>query len=208
MTHNLHRAGTPESLADDFVLLFMTAHGFNDEGSAAQLKRCLEVCIENGAIKIGDAKTGAHLTGNTTPAQVVAALEDRSVPHGVFDDSAKLVAALKQLKTEDIGMSAIVSGLKNKVVQCCKEAELTPHTINESLGRWGRVELLPDDDVLALHTMCGHGMITVSLIEEVAAQVKAGKLTPEEGAEKLYRPCGCGVFNTHRAADLLRAMCA
>ena len=56
--------------------------------------------------------------------------------------------------------------------------------------------------------MCGHGMVTVGLIEAVIADVKAGGCTPEEGAERLFQPCMCGIFNPFRAARLLRETAA
>ena len=61
---------------------------------------------------------------------------------------------------------------------------------------------------MQLQSMCGHGMVAVGLIEDTVAKVKAGKLTPEQGAERLFQPCMCGIFNTDRAAKLLAAMAA
>jgi hypothetical protein len=33
-------------------------------------------------------------------------------------------------------------------------------------------------------------------------------MTPEQGAERLFKPCMCGIFNADRAARLLNAMAA
>ncbi|MBL7211984.1 MAG: hypothetical protein ISS61_06370 [Desulfobacteraceae bacterium] len=57
---------------------------------------------------------------------------------------------------------------------------------------------------MQFNTMCGHGMVTTGLIEEVIADVKGDRCSPEEGAERLFHPCMCGIFNPHRAAKLLR----
>jgi hypothetical protein len=46
------------------------------------------------------------------------------------------------------------------------------------------------------------------LIEKIAEEAKAGRLSPEEGAEALFKPCMCGIFNPYRAARLLRTMAA
>ena len=43
-------------------------------------------------------------------------------------------------------------------------------------------------------------------IEEVVADVKNDRCTSEEGAERLFEPCMCGIFNPYGAAKLLRAM--
>jgi hypothetical protein len=110
-------------------------------------------------------------------------VEDRAVVHAVFKDKDSLIKILAALKEADLGMSVVVSGLFDHVGQCCRQVGLEKHTINQSLGRWGRTDKLPAQDILQLNTMCGHGMVTVSLIEEVIAHVKAGECTPEEGAD-------------------------
>ena len=91
------------------------------------------------------------------------------------------------------------------MTECCHQAGLTPHTIVQSLGVMGRTDLLPEDEnVTKLATMCGHGMISFNLILDLAEKVRAGKLTPEAAAEKMAKPCICGVFNPKRAAEILR----
>ena len=133
-------------------------------------------------------------------------VEDRAVVHAVFNDLEKVTAALKELKAAGLGLSVVVSGLFDKVNDCCKKAGVTPHTVNNTLGRWGRTDRLPPQDVLELNTMCGHGMVTVKLIEDTAAKVKNGEMTAEQGAERMFKPCMCGIFNADRAAGLIKAM--
>ena len=205
MTHTLHRTGSPESLSRDYVLLFMPSKDINHVGSGPKLRRMLEICLENGAIRIGDCRLGnQYYQGGVD--KLLAHVEDRAVVHGVFNAPDKVVAALKQLKAEDLGLSVVVSGLFDQVRECCGKSGLTPHTVNNTLGRWGQTDRLPPQDVLELNTMCGHGMVTVKLIEDTAAKVKSGEMTPEQGAERLFKPCMCGIFNADRAARLLTAM--
>lgn len=205
MTHTLHRTGSPESLSRDYVLLFMPSKDINHVGSGPKLRRMLEICLENGAIRIGDCRLGnQYYQGGVD--KLLAHVEDRAVVHGVFNAPDKVVAALKQLKAEDLGLSVVVSGLFDKVRECCGKSGLTPHTVNNTLGRWGQTDRLPPQDVLELNTMCGHGMVTVKLIEDTAAKVKSGEMTPEQGAERLFKPCMCGIFNADRAARLLTVM--
>jgi len=205
MTHTLHRTGSPESLSRDYVLLFMPSKDINHVGSGPKLRRMLEICLENGAIRIGDCRLGnQYYQGGVD--KLLAHVEDRAVVHGVFNAPDKVVAALKQLKAEDLGLSVVVSGLFDQVRECCGKSGLTPHTVNNTLGRWGQTDRLPPQDVLELNTMCGHGMVTVKLIEDTAAKVKSGEMTPEQGAERLFKPCMCGIFNADRAARLLNAM--
>jgi len=205
MTHTLHRTGNPESLSRDYVLLFMPSKDINHVGSGPKLRRMLEVSLENGAIRIGDCRLGnEYYQGGVD--KLLEHVEDRAVVHAVFNDPDKVVAALKQLKAEDLGLSVVVSGLFDKVRECCKQAGVTPHTVNNTLGRWGRTDRLPPSDVIELNTMCGHGMVTVKLIEDTAAKVKRGEMTAEQGAERLFKPCMCGIFNADRAVRLLNAM--
>lgn len=205
MTHTLHRTGSPESLSRDYVLLFMPSKDINHVGSGPKLRRMLEICLENGAIRIGDCRLGnQYYQGGVD--KLLAHVEDRAVVHGVFNAPDKVVAALKQLKAEDLGLSVVVSGLFDQVRECCGKSGLTPHTVNNTLGRWGQTDRLPPQDVLELNTMCGHGMVTVKLIEDTAAKVKRGEMTAEQGAERLFKPCMCGIFNADRAARLLTAM--
>ena len=50
MTHTLHRAGSEQSLSDDFVVLMMPSKDINHEGSAPKLRRFFELALEQGAI--------------------------------------------------------------------------------------------------------------------------------------------------------------
>jgi hypothetical protein len=205
MTHTLHRVGTVENLSQDFVILVMPSKDINHVGSGPKLRRFLELSLESGAIKIGDCRKGNEYHQNGVK-EVLDHVEDRAVVHAVFNSEETLTRALKKIKEAELGLCVVVSGLWDRVERCCREVDLEKHTVNHSLGRWGRTDKLPPREILEINTMCGHGMVSVSLIEEVIDEVKKGKLTPEKGAEKLFRPCMCGIFNPDRAAKLLRAM--
>ena len=203
MTHTLHRVG--EGLEEDYVILMMPSKDINHKGAAPKLRRYLEMALEAGAIKIGDCRNGNEYHQGSV-AHILENLQDQSVVHAVFNTPEAVVKALRLFKEADLGLCVVVSGLFDKVEQCCSEAGLEKHTINQSMGRWGRTDKLPPLDILQLNTMCGHGMVSVGLIEEVIADIKSGECSVEEGAERLFRPCMCGIFNPHRAAQLLKAM--
>lgn len=203
MTHTLHRVGTEESLSEDYVVLIMPSKDINHEGSGSKMRWFFEMALEAGAIKIGDARLGNEYHQGGVE-KVIENVEDRAVVHAVFKQKDSLIKVLAALKEADLGLSVVVSGLFDQVGQCCRNVGLEKHTINQSLGRWGRTDKLPTQEILQLNTMCGHGMVTVGLIQEVIADVKAGRCTPEEGAELLFQPCMCGIFNPFRAARLLR----
>ena len=140
--------------------------------------------------------------------KVLENMEDRAVVQAVFKDRETLVKTLKAYKEADLGMSVVVSGLFDHVDKCCKEVGLEKHTINQSMGRWGNTKRLPPSKILQINTMCGHGMVSVGLINEVIEDIKEEKCTIEEGAERLFSPCMCGIQNPHRAALILKELTA
>ena len=205
MTHTNHRVG--EHLEEDYVTLIMPAKDINHVGAAPKLRQYLKLALEAGAIKIGDARFGNEYHQGGVE-KVIENLADQAVVHAVFKDKDTLIKALKAYKSADLGLSVVVSGLFDHVGECCKQVGLERHTINQSMGRWGKTEKLPPPETLQLNTMCGHGMVTVGLINEVVEDVKTGGCTVEEGAERLFAPCMCGIFNPHRAALILRDLTA
>ena len=78
--------------------------------------------------------------------------------------------------------------------------------MEHSLGRIGRTDLLPPNEILEIATMCGHSMVSVNFINEMIEKCRKGKCTPEQAAAELFKPCMCGIFNTDRAAMLIRTM--
>jgi hypothetical protein len=203
MTHTLHRVG--EGLEEDYVILMMPSKDINHKGAAPKLRRYLEMALEAGAIKIGDCRNGNEYHQGGV-ARILENLQDQSVVHAVFTNPEGVVKALRLFKEAELGLCVVVSGLFDQVEKCCGEAGLKKHTINQSMGRWGRTDKLPPPEILQLNTMCGHGMVSVGLIEDVIDNIKSGECTAEEGAERLFGPCVCGIFNPHRAAQLLNAM--
>ena len=201
MTHTLHRQGTPESLSRDYPLVAVMAHGINDKGGGPKLGRFLEICWKHGPVNLGDMKQGSVFTYDA--ADIYNNVSDTTIVECCFDDLNKVEAVLRDLKEEDIGVPVVVSGLTDKVGECCKKVGLEIHTVAQSLGVWGKTELLPSKEVLELTTMCGHAMVAAHLVEKMIEDIKKGKTTPEKAAKKLAKPCECGIFNTTRATELL-----
>jgi hypothetical protein len=80
------------------------------------------------------------------------------------------------------------------------------HSVEQSLGVFGRTDRLPPREIVEINTMCGHGMVSFNLIKKIVEEVKLERMTPEEGAYNLTKPCECGAFNPARARQMLEAL--
>ncbi|MEM3562859.1 MAG: hypothetical protein QXR19_06505 [Candidatus Jordarchaeaceae archaeon] len=190
MTHTLHRLGDEDSLKKDYVVVAIYAHEINDNqpDSRDRLLRIAEILkAQRPANMINE------LLWNFTPAI-----------QAVYDDKNSFKTALRLLKNEDLGISITVSGLLSEVREIAEELGLKLHTVNLSLGVFGKKELLPSEKILEITSMCGHHCVSPNLVKNLVQQVMRNKITPEEAAEELSKPCICGVFNKVRAANLIR----
>lgn len=201
MTHSLHRYGTVNSLKHDFVWFMYQAKGINDTNIRNKALQFIEVAEKLGSENWGDVRTGCKLEHSVE--EIKSKLSDKSRLRGVFTSRRQVVDFLKEMKRRDLGISVIISGLLDEIIEACKEAGLTPHTINYSLGIWGKKDLLPEDDVLAITTMCGHHMISSSIVEKKMALVRSGKEPADKAARELAALCPCGIFNQVRAQKIL-----
>jgi hypothetical protein len=198
MSHTLHREGTSHDLRDDYIVLMMSAKGINEKGAAAKLRRFLKIARKHGAVNLGDMKTGS-LTGAGI-AVVADRARNRSILQAVFSDISKVRAVLRDIRRAKLGLSVTVTGLVAPIHKACGNK---PHTVAHSLGIWGNRRRLPRAEVLPIITMCGHGLVSAQLVEKMAAEVRAGRCSPEQAALKLSRPCVCGSFNPKRTARLI-----
>lgn len=202
MTHTLHRIGTRDSLQGDWVFLCMPSKDINHEGSGPKLRRFLELCLKNQCVTLGDCRKGNEYH-QISRENMLANVEDRAVVTATFNNKDAVINMIEDLKTEDLGLSVVISGLVDEVGECCSKTGLSPHTVEHSLGRWGKTEKLPPQETLEIATMCGHSMIAVNFINEMIDKVKKGKITAKAAADELFKPCMCGIFNTDRAAKLI-----
>jgi hypothetical protein len=191
-------------LSEDYVVLCLPAVGFNDEGHDPKLAEFLRICRKHDPVNIGAISTG-NMYSHTADEIVNAA---HGIVHAVYTDPATVTKVLDDLKEAEIGMSVVVSGIFEKVDECCQNAGLKHHTANFSLGIWGKTEKLPSDDVLEVATMCGHAMVAANLVKFMVDEIKAGRKNPEQAGKELAPHCACGIFNPARAAKLLAAMAA
>lgn len=206
MTHTLHRVANLQDFKEDYVILVMPAKGINnDENIVEKLKKFLGIFERHNPVNMGGIGIG-HLYDSTTDQIIDNVYSELPMVHGVFSNREDLVAALKDIKDEDMGISIIVSGLVDSVDCCAKEAGLKRHSVNYSLGIWGDKTKLPNEKYLEITSMCGHAMISVNLIKKMINDIKKGIKTLDQAAAELAKPCVCGIFNAEKAQKILEEL--
>lgn len=204
MTHTNHRQGNLASLNKDYVVFIKFAKGINHKGAGPKFQEFLRLGLKYGAVNAG---SGGIRVGNMFTA-AIEEMVDRVAKAGsvytVFDDREKAEAFVMEMVKADLGLSVIVSGLFKEVDGMCRAAGIKRHTVQCSLGVWGKVERLPEEEILDITTMCGHGMLASNLVRRMAVEVSANSISLDEAAGILAKPCVCGVFNPTRAGELLR----
>lgn len=205
MSHTLHREGTVESLKGDYVVLCMSAQGLNKEGSGPKFQRYFEIARQFHPVNIGENKNTGSLAAFDYDT-IVQKTNDGCVCLAVFDNPESVIGFLTALKKEDLGLSVVVSGLMDQVKECCDHAGLKVHTINLSLGTFGKTEKMAGPREREITTMCGHGMITGDLVLYHVDRIRKGVETAEQASHEVCKLCICGAFNPARGAKLFQAM--
>ena len=189
MTHSLHRKGSYDVLKRDYVVLAMLARGINDTHPESR-ERLKEV---------------GNIMRNHNPVNIMSDKLWRVSPiiSAVYEDINSIKELLKELKERDLGISIVVSGLIKEIQSITQTIELEMHTIHYSLGIFGKTELLPNREILELTTMCGHHCISPQSIENYIKLINENKISVEKVANKLAKPCVCGIFNNEKAKGLI-----
>ncbi len=175
--------------------------GVNDKDIKPKALEFIAAAEAFGSENWGDVKTGPKT--RVPVKEIEDKITDKSRLRGVFTRRDQVVGFLKRIKEKELGQSVVISGVLSEVIPACEEAGCKVHSINYSLGVWGKTEKLPDDVTLSITTMCGHHMIPPKFVNHIMKQVENGKLTPMEGAMKLSDFCYCGIFNHCRAAEII-----
>src|SRR5580700_7794038 len=218
MTNTLHRYGTAESFADDYIVFATPSNGRNEIDRLPKLKKFLELALPFKPVNIGDPvhggslrpskdlHTSANWNRDMTPnfRAVIDGLTEPASVVAIFDNQAAAEQFLKVAAEADLGLSVNMSASVEGAIECCKFAGTTRHSVGYSLGFEGATEKLPNTQALALSTMCRHRMISSSLAKKMIDWVKEGRRTPAEAVTYLARFCSCGVFNPSRAVRILK----
>lgn len=205
MTHSLHRTGSVESLRGDFVFIVRGARGVNitGDGVGPRMRRVAEILAEVGPSNLGSPDLATNTAAGTTPEEIIERAPTAKGVYCAFSSPEKAKAALTRLHAEGLGISVTISGLIEDVFAMGKDLGITPHTVNLSLGVHGRTELLAEQEVLNLTSMCGHGMVPKGLARKYLEDVRAGRAEARACCRDMGATCICGIFNLDRAEKIL-----
>jgi len=215
MTNTLHRQGTPESLGRDYVVFATVARGYNEQGADEKKRRFLEIAYKHGPVNSAIIREpevvdeGEKWVWNPLAPPTVdperALGKFTGSPHATatFDNLEAVQRFVADLQEVDLGISINISGPLDQASGCCRALGMQRHSVEHSLGIFGKKERLPSKQVQEINTMCGHGMVSFNFVAKIIDYIRLGILTPEQGAAYLARPCTCGAFNTSRGTELL-----
>ena len=206
MTHSLHRTGSVEDLKGDFVFIIRIASGFDKDALAPKMRRMAEILASLKPCNMGSTDLGGTMAAGLSTEELVERAWGARGVYCAFTTREQAKEALRQIKEADLGLCVTVSGLINEVFAIGSEIGLPPHTINQSLGVMGKTELLPEQDLLDLTTMCGHATVSTALTRKVVDDYVSGRITVEQAVSILGEPCVCGIFNLERAKRKLSAI--
>ena len=220
MTHTLHRFGKPGDLKDDYIVFIFAYPGINDIGAVQKTRDFLRVALKYHPVNlISNSKYGPvfrpeknlnpfklYARGrkeNVSPEKIIEEMKPPGAALVVFDKKQALEGFLKEIREMDLGLSVNVSSLVEDIREMAPRTGVWPHSINYALGFRGNLYRLPDQHVLALTTMCGHGLIASNFAKKMIDMVKERRLAPEKAARYMAKFCVCGAFNTSRAVRIL-----
>ena len=221
MTNTLHRFGKPADLKDDYIAFVLTSKGINDIGAVQKARDFLRVALKYNPVNLrGNSRYGPifrpekdlnpfklYARGRketVSPEQVIEEMDPPGAALVVFDKKQALEGFLKEVREMDLGLSVNVSSLVEDIREMGPRIGVLPHSMNYALGFRGNLYRLPDRHVLALTTMCGHGLIASNFAKKMIDMVRERRLTPEKAARYMAKFCLCGAFNTSRAVRILR----
>lgn len=223
MTHSLHRRGSRSSLHDYFVILFRTDPAVPEQleykGTLAERAKIIlkllkgvpleALEVETTGLRLRYMKGWEGITQSSGLHQasrvedIFACSNLTWVRHVIIKGKINLVSLLQKVKEQDLGISMVISGVFDEIEEACSTAELTPHSVNMSLGIWGNTALLPDEDILQFCTMCGHSIIAPNLVKKLVNDVKEKRCCSIEAAVEIGKQCTCNIFNIERAVRLM-----
>ena len=197
MTHTLNRKGLSEERPGEEIVVLCMVTQKEKELKREAMRQMVKTVMEYKPDNIIGAPLGLG------EEAIIDLCAEAAVVTAVFSEKGDVISLVKDIKEQQLGISVVLSGLFGDVREVCEENNLKEHTYNISLGVFGKTERLPDEKTLEITTQCGHGLISANLVKHVLKKIKKGKMTSEEAAKFLIKPCVCGIGNPKRIANLL-----
>jgi hypothetical protein len=202
MTHTLNRRGLSEDKPkEEVVVLFMVQQQEKNQ-KLERMVPIVETVLKYKPANIIGAPMGLD------EEQVRKLVPRGGILTAVFNNQEDVRNLIAEIKEKKLGISMVLSGLFSDVRCLCQANDLKEHTYNVSLGIFGQTNKLPDHKTLEIITQCGHALISPHLVKDIVKKIKRGKMTPEEGAQMLIKPCVCGIGNPQRMERLLQDLAA
>ena len=221
MTNTLHRFQKPDDPKDDHVVFALASAGINDDHLLEKTRDFLLAALRYDPVNLASGSWYGpmyrpekrlnpfklYVSGRkeyVPPEQVVAEMNVPGLALAVFDKKESLEGFLDDVRQMDLGLCVNVSSLVDDVREMAPRTGVLPHSINYALGFRGNLFRLPDEQVLALTTLCGHGLIASNFAKKMIDGVREKRITPQKAAVYTAKFCVCGAFNTSRAVRILR----
>jgi hypothetical protein len=206
MTHSNHRRGNRESLDHDYVIL---VRGDTVKTDVEKARKAVRILANHNPVGLVTRRKGVPIRfmRNWDEGLTLQEVADHPDPpryiHGVYDKTEDVHGLVQDFVDAKLGFSVVVSGVFENTFNICGEVGTGPHTANMSMETLGRTELLPEDRILEVMTMCGHSLVGEPLIRHLIGQVRKGYTTAENAGLELGKQCVCNFFNPVRAAKII-----
>lgn len=220
MTNTLHRHGRAASFEDDYILFAIPCKGKNDEDALRRLKGFLKICAQHHPVNMGNSTLGGytssrglnprihwHRDTSTDYDSVISSVDKIGTVAAVFDSREKSERCLAEVIKADLGLSINMSTSIEGARSAAEDCGIHRHSVEYSLGFFDPHDHLPNNQVLELSTMCGHGMVSFNLAQKMLEMVREGRRTTKQAVATLARFCPCGVYNPERAKRLIEKSC-
>lgn len=202
MTHTLNRTGLSEKAPGEEIVVLCMVHQAEKEAKAGAVQQISRIVLSHGPLNFIGSPLGL------TKEEVIPLTAVTGIITAVFTDMETVRKMTREIKSQNLGVSVVLSGLFTDVHDICDSAGLKEHTYHISLGVCGCKNELPDDATLEITTQCGHALISRQLVQHVVKQIRKKKMSPSEGAQMLVKPCVCGIGNSERIQKTLARMAA
>ncbi len=197
MTHTLNRRGLSEDRPNDEIIILCMAQQKQKAQKQDAMKEITRTILKYKPDNIMGAPFGAD------DETIIATSARAGIITAVFNNNEDVKCVIEEIKSKKLGVSVVLSGLFRDVREVCSASKMKEHTYHISLGVFGRTDRLPDENTLKITTQCGHALISPYLVKDIVKKIRKGRMTSEEGAKLLVKPCVCGIGNPKKIEIIL-----